>query len=123
MADKALAELDDLLAAARDQADPLPHSLQAAILHDAASVQAGFEPEITPEVSTSARGLTWLLSLFGGSLGLGGVVCAGLAGVWIGVAPPAFLPDPVDYAVATLSAHSDAFDGFDLSELLDEDLQ
>ncbi|WP_153548122.1 hypothetical protein [Tritonibacter aquimaris] len=120
MADKELTELDNLFAAARDEADPLPPALQMAILQDAERVQSGFAPD---SPLPRAHGFTWALSLLGGGFGLGGVVCAGLVGLWIGFAPPSFLPDPVDYAVATLSTSSDAFDGFDLSELLDEDLQ
>ncbi|EEE36418.1 hypothetical protein RKLH11_251 [Rhodobacteraceae bacterium KLH11] len=37
------------------------------------------------------------IALIGGWQGMGGLVAASAAGVWIGFSAPTFLPDPVDY--------------------------
>lgn len=89
-------DLDGFFAAARREAGPLPAGLAARMQADAARVQA----EIAAAVPSGGRarpGL-WqeLRAALGGWAGLGGLATAGVAGVWLGLAPPALLPDPLD---------------------------
>ena len=115
----ALAEVDALLSAAQNAPPAVSDDLMATILADASQVQTGFLP---PEMPARRQGgFASLLAVLGGGFGVGGLVTAGLAGVWIGVAPPAFLPDPLELTSATST--SELFDGFDMSELINEDLQ
>lgn len=117
--DPALTEVDALLRAARAAPPVVSDDLMAAILADASQMQAGFLP---PEVPARRQSFfAALLSVLGGGIGVGGLVTAGLAGVWIGVAPPAFLPDPME--LTGITSTSELFDGFDMSELISEDLQ
>lgn len=74
--------LDILFANARATPPDVPDALMARILSDAADVQ--------PEGRKGWRG--WWRSL-GGAPGLGGLVTATCVGFWLGVAPPAVLPD------------------------------
>ncbi|MBT8155971.1 hypothetical protein KMP13_19315 [Epibacterium ulvae] len=122
--DKALKELDALFQTARADQPELSDGLMAAILDDAARVQDTFRPASMGSAALNQPSI-WsrFFATLGGGLGVGGLVTAGLAGIWVGVAPPSFLPDPVDLAAASSSLESDPFDGFDLSELMSEDLQ
>lgn len=121
--DKAMKELDALFHTARTHQPEMSEGLMAAILDDAARVQdlhpAAPVFEFRPEQNNV---FTRLFATLGGGFGLGGLVCAGMVGVWIGLAPPSFIPDPVDLATSQISA-SDPFDGFDMTELMNEDLQ
>ncbi|MCF6231811.1 MAG: hypothetical protein L3J36_01725 [Rhodobacteraceae bacterium] len=87
-------ELDQLLANAR--APEMPGGLSARMYADADLVQAGFQATEVKAKSNVPPGI-WaqLLHLLGGWPTLGGLVTAGAVGVWIGFAPPSFLPDPV----------------------------
>ena len=77
------AALEVLFDAARAEAPQVPEALMARVLADAAAQQP------------AARGSAWrrLLAAFGGMPALGGLVAATCVGFWLGVAPPAGLPD------------------------------
>ncbi len=122
--DKALTELDALFKTARTDQPELSDDLMAAILDDAALVQDTFHVPLMESFAPNQPSI-WsrFFAILGGGLGVGGLATAGMAGIWIGVAPPSFLPDPVDLAMTSTSLESDPFDGFDLSELMSEDLQ
>lgn len=85
MSDDFDAELDDLFQTARRQTQALPDGLAQRILADAHAQQ-----------STPAQGI-WprMRDALGGWPGLGGLVAAGMAGVWLGFAPPDVMPDPI----------------------------
>jgi hypothetical protein len=102
MADKDtdFTELDALLDLARQKAPDLPAGLEQSILADAASVQAELQQQSRPDTRSASR--PWweqVLSVFGGAPALGGLGVACAVGVWVGLAPPAFLPDPVQMFV------------------------
>lgn len=84
-------ELEALFAAARCTRDDLPGGLAARMLDDAARVQAGR----SAPAASKPRIWTQLQVALGGWPGLSGLVAASAAGLWIGFAPPTFLPDPV----------------------------
>lgn len=84
MTDKDDAFLDELFADARAD-DPVPSdALRARVLADAAAAMAGEPVDAVP-------GRFWpnLAALLGGWPALGGVAAAGLAGLWVGITPPA----------------------------------
>lgn len=97
-------DLERLFAQGRCGAAPLPEALQQRILADADRVQAGFSrraatggsPTGAPTGAPTAAPGFWaqFLAGLGGWPAMGGLVTACAAGVWIGLAPPAFLPDP-----------------------------
>lgn len=78
-------DLDTLFATARTQLATPGDDLVARVLADAAAQQQA--PTI-PRRHRS-RGAGWLQDLLGGWPALTGVIAAGLAGLWIGAAPPA----------------------------------
>jgi len=90
--DRDIAELEQLFAESRQGTGQVPGDLMQAILADADRVQAGFSPVAEPAL----RPGKWaqLLALLGGWPTFGGLAAACAAGVWIGLAPPSFLPDP-----------------------------
>lgn len=73
--------LDDLFAEARRISPPVGGDLMARVLADAAAAQA------------PARLWTRLFEMLGGWPALGGLAAATVAGVWIGVSPPAPVAD------------------------------
>ena len=83
--------LDDLFAKVSAERATPDDALLARVLADAAVVQAGFA---APRPAAPARGL-WgrMMDTIGGWPSLGGLTAATVAGVWIGVAPPASLSD------------------------------
>ncbi len=87
MTDRAHHDLDELFAQAR-AADVVPSDdLMARVLAEAALVQSEtVRVDVRPP---AVRRLTWLHDLIGGWPAWGGVVAAGLTGLWVGVAPPA----------------------------------
>ena len=101
--DKSLSELDhleDLFAAARSEPIQLPPALQAAMLADAQQIQqagtlAPAEQSSSPQ-NISLRLWQQFVSAVGGWPALGGLAAASLSGLWIGLAPPSFFPDPVE---------------------------
>ncbi|WP_122074183.1 hypothetical protein [Pseudophaeobacter sp. EL27] len=103
--DKSLSEMDhleDLFAAARSDPTPVPQALQAAILADAQQIQNNRAmASDTSRATGQSRQLPqrlWqqFISAVGGWPALGGLAAASLTGLWIGLAPPSFLPDPVE---------------------------
>lgn len=107
--DKSLNKMDhleDLFAAARSAPTELPGPLQASLLADAQRVQqerasARDTASETSQLLSSPQELSrqiWrqFVSAVGGWPALGGLVAASLSGLWIGLAPPSFLPDPVE---------------------------
>jgi hypothetical protein len=77
--------LDDLFAQARQVKAPVSDDLMARVLADAV-------PERRP-VATPPTALASVLDTIGGWFTLGGLATATLAGLWIGVAPPAAVED------------------------------
>jgi hypothetical protein len=77
-------EIETLFAAARSAPPTVPDALMASILADAGQMQ--------PAQPTQGGVFSWLRAL-GGGPGVGGLVFATCVGFWIGVAPPANLPD------------------------------
>ncbi len=83
--------LDQLFAQARQDRPELPDALAVRILADAEEVHLGqTKPEGKPSRALWAR----IVDSVGGWQGMGGLVAASVAGVWIGFAAPGFLPDP-----------------------------
>lgn len=101
--DKGMDELDLLLGQVQakvqdreqDGHGHMPAGLEQRILADAGRVQAGFSGGGAQARAPVAAGL-WaqILAGLGGWPVMGGLATACAAGVWIGLAPPAFLPDP-----------------------------
>ena len=84
-------DLDDLFAAARAQDAPPSPALLARILADAASEQPR-----APAPARLARPrfrLAALIAALGGGGALAGLATATVAGLWIGLAPPAAVDD------------------------------
>ncbi|OBY28390.1 hypothetical protein A9D60_11525 [Leisingera sp. JC1] len=117
--DKSLQELDGLFAEARSTPPVLPDHLSAAILADAARVQPEYQP------AEPARQPLWrqLAEALGGWPALGGLAAASAAGLWIGLAPPSFMPDPVALAGYEDSSTAFADGSYDMALMLSEDLQ
>ena len=116
-------ELDNLFAAAREIPAPLPDHLAAAIMADAVTARTellGVEPELQPQPRTAM----WrqLMMAIGGLPALGGLVTACAAGVWIGLAPPSFLPDPAQI-LGFSDSTSVPYDSYDLAVVLGEEVQ
>lgn len=116
-------ELDALLHAAQGARMGASPDLLARVLQDAYDSQP---PIAVPVVPSPGRGriLAQLLAVFSGFGAAGaGLATAGLAGIWLGFAPPAALAAPVEAVSAVLQGHegSDATQGSaetDLVELI-----
>jgi hypothetical protein len=81
--------LDALLdAAARRQPDPLPERLRARLLAEALREMPAPALAAPRRVEGAGARLARLWRLLGGVPGMAGMSAAGLAGLWIGVAPP-----------------------------------
>lgn len=104
-------ELDDLFAQARQTRDTLPEGLAVRIETDAEAVRLSRLPRPAPA--------TWRQRIagIGGWTGLGGLVAASVAGVWVGFAAPSFLPDPAEYLVSHESSVFLADLSFDVTYL------
>lgn len=120
--DKALQELEDLFAAARSRRPGVPAQLNAAILADAAREQAGFRAA-RPERAVRQPLWRQLIEAVGGWPAMGALAAASAAGLWIGIAPPSFVPDPVALAGYENSSTAFADDSYDMALMLSEDLQ
>ncbi|UWQ61617.1 hypothetical protein K3723_12155 [Leisingera caerulea] len=120
--DKALEELEDLFAAARSQRPGMPAPLNAAILADAAREQTGFRAA-RPERAVRQPLWRQLIEAIGGWPAMGGLAAASAAGLWIGIAPPSFVPDPVALAGYENTSTAFADDSYDMALMLSEDLQ
>ncbi len=75
--------LDDILAQARSQQPTPSQDLIARVLADAAAEQAAILTPIAAPVSRGQR----FFDILGGWTGFGGLITAGMAGIWIGLAP------------------------------------
>jgi hypothetical protein len=73
--------LEAFFDAARADAPQVPDALMARVLADAAAEQRRPRPR------------TWMVDLLGGGFGISGLITATCVGFWIGLAPPAGLPD------------------------------
>ncbi|NIZ59648.1 hypothetical protein DL239_01525 [Sedimentitalea sp. CY04] len=123
--DKAMQELDDLFASARQNPVPLPDHLATAIMNDALVARSEERvPQQEPENRRQVHFGIWrqLMVAIGGLPALGGMAAACVVGVWVGLAPPSFLPDP-----AQLVGYSDStsvpYDSYDLASVLGEEVQ
>ncbi|MBO9453525.1 hypothetical protein J7426_24920 [Tropicibacter sp. R16_0] len=110
-------DLEHMFATARTQRDHLPDALSARMLADAAQVQAEF---LAPEPAARVSLWSQLRAGLGGWSGLSGLATACAAGVWIGLAPPDFLPDPVGL-VYQQELEVDLIFGVDETGILTED--
>ncbi len=110
-------ELDVFFAAARHE--PMPQALADRMVTDALEVQAG--RAAAGAIVPRGPGI-WaqLRGALGGWAGMGGLATACATGLWIGLAPPAFLPDPVQLVYGS-QEDGEPFGGFDLAGLLVEE--
>ncbi len=110
--------LDDIFAQARAVQVTPDDDLVARVLADAAAVQAGFTPVA---VNPSSGFWAGLMEAIGGWPALGGLATATVAGLWIGVAPPASVADlTASYLGDEVSVSLFATDpGFDIGEMVD----
>lgn len=99
--DRAEDRLGALFAAARREAQDLPPGLQSRILADATRIGAAYG-DARSRVSPGDR-LRRIRDMLGGWPAMAGLATACAAGVWIGLAPPSFLPDPVDLVLGDQS--------------------
>lgn len=123
--------LEDLFAAARSAPPQLPAALQSAMLADAQHIQQERASALAAAdvVKISARqGLVLRLwqqftAAVGGWPALGGMAVASLSGLWIGLAPPSFLPDPVE-SLASYSSGTQLLSdlGYDVSYLMSDEV-
>lgn len=111
-------QLDDLFAAVRETRAEASPDFLARVLADAYAAQP--EPAAMPAASAprAAPPGLWarLSAAFGGGFGLAGVATAGLAGVWLGFAPPAGLSPLTENllpATATAAVGVDLMPGLD----------
>lgn len=103
--------LDLFFDAARQAAPRAPDALLARVMQDAVSVQAGqlAQPSGAPAAPHAGSGLFGQLwSALGGWGGAAGLATACAAGIWIGLAPPQVMPDPVQL-VSSASSDYDVF--------------
>ncbi len=54
---------------------------------------------------------------------MGGMAAACAAGLWIGLAPPDFVPDPVTFAKGAVETEVLPYESYDLAMLLDEETE
>ncbi|MHA6262516.1 hypothetical protein ACXYMO_04880 [Arenibacterium sp. CAU 1754] len=108
-------DLDSLFQAARRDAAEMPAGLSNRILADAARVQAQSRAPRPPRARQ-----TWFAQLreaLGGWYGMGGLAAACATGLWMGIAPPDIMPDPVQMVFGT-QADLDLLSADDLSSVL-----
>ncbi len=90
--DKDFTDLDGFFDAARRDMTGLPDGLADRILADAQRVQ---NDRLPPRRRAAPGVLRQFLDMLGGWPAMGGLATACAAGIWLGFAPPAALPDPV----------------------------
>ena len=96
------AHLDALFDQARATPPQVPQALVARVLADAQAVQP----------QPAGQGWRALLKALGGAPGLGGLITASCMGFWLGVAPPAALPDLAGYLIdGATDQDADVLDG------------
>ena len=76
--------------AARRQPPEVPEALMRRVLADARAVQATAPPRPGP-LARARAGLARATAALGGRPAVAGLAAAGLAGVWLGIYPPAVL--------------------------------
>jgi hypothetical protein len=118
--DKVFDDLERLFAKGRRESEQMSAGLSQRILADADRVQAGFASASAPQAVARPGVWSQALSALGGWPALGGLVTAGAAGIWIGLAPPSFLPD-LDVFIAQDSQDIDLIDMDGLVLALSED--
>ncbi len=116
------ATLDTLFAQARGTPPEMPAGLSDRIVADAQQVQDARSTQDVDQTPVDAGPGLWaqLRAALGGWPALGGMVAASLVGIWIGAAPPAFLPDATQ-ALGQSAQDVDVFDSFDMAIVFAED--
>ncbi|MEP2717670.1 hypothetical protein [Pseudophaeobacter sp.] len=123
--------LDDLFAVARNTPVEMPASLTAAILADASQVQELHRQAALQSLPGASRGeqgaaqRLWrqFSAAVGGWPSLGGLAAASLTGLWLGLAPPSFLPDPVaSYAAFSSGSELISNQGYDVSLMMSDEV-
>ena len=110
--------LDNMFAAARAAPPEMPAGLAARMLADAARESAFRQTRRAPVAAPGWR--AQLAEAIGGWFGVGGLAAACAAGLWIGLAPPDGLPDPVGLWEQSQTTY-DLLQGSDLALALSED--
>ena len=111
--DAAMADLDLLFSAARQDSPQLPAALADRMIADANAVQAGWAAPRRAPSSAAPGMLSQLVALLGGWAGVSGLATACAVGIWFGFAPPSDLLDPVQLVLQSQS-NLELFDGYDL---------
>jgi len=98
--------LDAFFDAARRSPSALSDDAMTRILQDAHRVQSGFG---SPEVVIARRPgrISQFLVAIGGWPGMAGLATAGVAGLWIGAVPPAFVESLADGVITTSDTADD----------------
>ena len=112
--------LDALFAQARVTPPRPSDDLQARIVADALAAQAAFAEPVAAPVPERVGILQRFAATFGGWPALSGMATACVLGVWIGAAPPAFLPDAAQYLDAG-AQEVDVFDSYEMAVAWAED--
>jgi len=128
--------MDDLFAEARDcRPAEVPVHLEQSIIREAVAIQAARAAAVQSQgadwtMGRTERGSTGLMAqlrgviaAIGGWPAVGGLATASAAGLWIGLAPPSFIPDPVALAGIDLSASDLPDDSYDLALVLSEETE
>jgi len=100
--------LEAMFDTARAAPPEMPEGLMARVIADAGAVQ--------PARSIWARLFEGPLEGVGGIPGLGGLVTATCVGVWLGVAPPANVPDLAGQILGVETLLEDEWDTVDMTE-------
>jgi len=103
MTDPKMSELEDFFAASKDAELTPSKELMARVLADASALQ----PEASGLPLTS-KSSAWsgFMDLIGGWPALSGVAAAGVAGIWLGVAPPTSLEQLTSEVMGTSTSVS-----------------
>lgn len=113
--------LEAFFDAARKTAPAPDTAFMARILEDALSVQAE-AAAITPPAAKRGGIISQILRGIGGWPALTGLAAATVAGVWIGVNPPAAVSDQLASLIGTSSATTDADSDWLLDPLTEYDI-
>ena len=108
-------DLNAFFDAARRDSVVLPDGLRARILADAGREQG--RGVSTRQTAFFER----LREVLGGWAGIGGLAAACAAGVWMGFAPPAVMPDPVAILMQNTETQVDLFASETLQMAMAED--
>jgi hypothetical protein len=114
-------DLDLLFSQARETRHAMPSYLAARMVQDATAIQAELNHAPKSAQAHHHSGF-WaqVQQTLGGWAGLSGLATACAAGVWIGLAPPDFLPDPVEL-VLQQQMETDLFQETGLGTFLTEE--